>query len=96
VGGWQEPSSVSEPRAILAPSRASELLANWKRYEDNIAGHWGIAVAGEGKPHTWFVGVTPASDAGPYAVAVLIENADDPHKAVDIGVDLLHYVRRSD
>ncbi len=93
-GGWQEPSSVSEPRAILTPSQADALLANWERYDDNISGHWGIAVAGEGKPHTWFIGVTSALGEGPYAVAVLIEHADDPQKAVDVGVALLQYVRR--
>ncbi len=88
-GEWQEYASLGEPRAVLSPDDAHELLAAWRRYGDDIAGHWGVAVAGEGQPpHAWFLGVAPA-DAPRYGVAVLLEHPADPRRALEVGSALL-------
>jgi peptidoglycan glycosyltransferase len=82
-----------EAQAILAPGDAGKLLAAWRRHEEGSAnggearGHWGVAVAGPGEPHAWFIGT--ATGQPPYAVAVLIEHATDPERAVEVGVALL-------
>jgi len=100
-GRWQEHPSAGQPRAILPPARARELLAAWRRYEGDpstllrasIAAHWGVAVSGEGQPpHAWFIGVAPAANPFPksvYCVAVLIEHTATPDVAVSIGTALL-------
>nr|HID14283.1 hypothetical protein [Anaerolineae bacterium] len=92
-GGWQERLSAGVPRAVLPPDGARELLAAWQRYDDDIAAHWGVAIAGEGQPpHAWFIGVAPATGETRYAVAVLIEHAADPEAAVRIGTALLQAI----
>jgi peptidoglycan glycosyltransferase len=90
-GGWQEHPGAGEPRAVLQSDDARALLAAWQRYdEDGVAGHWGPAVAGEGRPpHAWFIGVAPATGEMRYAIAVLIEHAAAPEAAVRIGRALL-------
>jgi cell division protein FtsW (lipid II flippase)/cell division protein FtsI/penicillin-binding protein 2 len=90
TGYWQNQTGIGEPRAVLTPETAHDLLAAWHPYEDGIAGHLGLAVAGQGQPpHAWFLGVAQAgSDL--YAVAVLLEHPDDPHQATDIGTALLY------
>ncbi len=90
-GNWQETPNAGEPRAVLTPDYARELLAVWQRYGENdgIAAHWGVAVAGEDQPpHAWFLGVSPAG-APRYAVAVLLEHPAAPHRATEIGSTLL-------
>jgi peptidoglycan glycosyltransferase len=87
--GWQEHSSAGQPRAVLSPARARELLAAWQHYEDSVIAHWGIAIAGEEQPpHAWFLGVAPA-DVPHYAVVVLLEHPADPHRAAEVGSMLL-------
>jgi cell division protein FtsW (lipid II flippase)/cell division protein FtsI/penicillin-binding protein 2 len=89
-GGWREQASDGESRDILPPSDARALLAAWQRYGENVAAHWGVAVAGEGRPpHTWFIGVAPATGEPRYAIAVLIEHTAAPEVAVRIGTALL-------
>ncbi len=88
-GNWREQPNAGEPRAILPPETARELLAAWQRHEGNVAAHWGVAVAGRDQsPHAWFLGVAPAQNPS-YAIAVLVEQAADPHQAVEIGTALL-------
>ena len=96
-GDWHEHPSAGQPRAVLTPVRARELLAAWQRYDDDpstslrasVAAHWGIAIAGkEQPPHAWFLGVSPA-DIPRYAVAVLLEHPADPHLAAEVGSALL-------
>jgi peptidoglycan glycosyltransferase len=91
--GWREVSASGESRGILTAHEARTLLAAWRRYEDGILGHWGVAVAGEGEPHGWFLGVAPATgeaDGGErYAVSVLIEHAGDAARAAEVGGALL-------
>jgi cell division protein FtsW (lipid II flippase) len=91
-GNWQEMTAAGEARAVIAPDEARELLAAWRRW-DGVPGHWGAAVAGEGEPHAWFLGVTSAGGEGRYAVAVLLEHAEEPQRAVDIGRALLEAAR---
>lgn len=88
-GNWRESPSVGEPRAIITPDIARRLLAVWQRHGDSVAAHWGLAVAGEGRPpHAWFLGVAPA-DAPRYATAILLEHPAEPEEIVDIGAALL-------
>jgi len=87
-GAWQETILAGEAQAVIPAAEARELLAAWRRWE-GVLGHWGMAVAGEGAPHAWFLGVTPARAEGRYAVAVLLERAEDPERAVRIGRSLL-------
>jgi hypothetical protein len=87
-GTWQETITAGEAHAVLAPDEARELLAAWRRW-NGVLGHLGVAVAGEGNPHAWFLGVTPTGGEGRHAVAVLLEHAEEPERAVEIGRALL-------
>jgi len=94
-GGWREAEVEGEPRPILAQAQAERLLSVWRRWDGgrsadqgSVLGHWGIAVAGEGAPHAWFLGVTPEGSPQ-YAAAVLVEHAREPERAVEIGCGLL-------
>jgi cell division protein FtsW (lipid II flippase) len=89
-GGWQAHHSAEEPRGVLSPDVARALLAAWSRHGRDIAAHWGVAVAGAGRPpHAWFMGVAPATGGTRYAVGVLVEHAVSPEAAVSIGTALL-------
>jgi len=95
-GGWQKRPSAAESRAVLTPVIARELLGAWQRYGEDIAAHWGVAIAGEEQPpHAWFIGVAPAVNPfnpfpeSVYSVAVLIEHATAPEVAISIGTALL-------
>jgi len=93
----EQAPSTDEALAILTAAQAHELRAAWQRQDGDVIGHWGIAVAGEGEPHAWFIGMAPASDAGlqtRYAIAILIEHAADPRRAPAIGVALLRAARQ--
>jgi cell division protein FtsW (lipid II flippase)/cell division protein FtsI/penicillin-binding protein 2 len=83
LAAWQryenDPSTVSEG-ASASPEAA---------LRTSIAAHWGVAVAGKGAPHAWFIGVTPMAGDTRYAVAVLIEHAADAETAITIGAMLL-------
>jgi peptidoglycan glycosyltransferase len=91
----REVSASGEAEAILAPGVARELLGAWRRWEPGPSGegrakgHRGVALAGEGEPHAWFMGIAPATGQPVYAIAVLIERAANPQTAVDVGVALL-------
>jgi peptidoglycan glycosyltransferase len=91
----REASASGEPDAILAPAAARQLLAAWRLWEmdppseGSARGQWGVAVAGEGAPHAWFMGVAPAVGQPTYGVAVLIEQAPYPEKAFDVGLAVL-------
>jgi peptidoglycan glycosyltransferase len=90
------PASVSgEARTVLAPGGARELVAAWSRCDGGTStsggtwGHWGVALAGEGEPHAWLLGVAPSRTQPEFAAAVLIEHAADPERVVDVGAALL-------
>jgi len=94
AGFWQEHPASGAPRAALSRSQADELLSLWPRRGDGIAGHLGLAIAGENRPpHAWFLGVA-STDTSRYAVSVLLEHPDDPGQAVEIGRALLEAVER--
>jgi peptidoglycan glycosyltransferase len=89
-GGWQEMTRTAEARTVLAPGEARALRATWQSCGENVAGHWGAAVAGEEpRPHAWFIGAAPKSGRERYAIAVLIEHAESPETVVEIGTALL-------
>jgi len=89
-GGWREQSSDGEARPVLAPDDARALVDAWHRYEGTVAGHWGVAVAGQERPpHAWFIGVAPTDGQIRYAIAVLIEHAASPETAANVGTALL-------
>jgi len=88
-GDWQESPSTGKPRVVITPDVARQLLAAWQHHGDNVAAHWGAAVAGKDQPpHAWFLGIAPA-DAPRYVVAVLLEHQADPRLAVEVGSSLL-------
>jgi peptidoglycan glycosyltransferase len=95
-GGWRQPAADRGPHAVLSPAEARRLLSAWRRWDDGasadqggVLGHWGVALAGEGAPHAWFLGAAPAGDDPRFALAVLVEHADEPRCAVVIGRQLL-------
>ena len=96
-GGWRAANAPGEAHAILSPEDTQRLLSAWRRCDEGAAsarsggvlGHWGIAVAGEGAPHAWFLGMAPAEGKPIYAVAVLVEHAAEPRRALEIGRGLL-------
>jgi peptidoglycan glycosyltransferase len=91
----RQESASGEARAVLAPGDARQLLAAWSRCDGDPSttggtwGHWGAALAGEGGPHAWFLGIAPSRDQPEFAAAVLIEHAADPERVVDVGAALL-------
>jgi cell division protein FtsI/penicillin-binding protein 2 len=91
----REAHAGGEAGAILTPAESGRLLRAWRLWEaapsseGRAKGHWGVALAGEGEPHAWFMGIAPATGQPAYAIAVLIERAANPETAVDVGVALL-------
>ena len=79
-------------RQVIPPTVADMLLDAWPSLGDGVRGHLGLAIAGRGqRPLAWFLGV---GAGGRYAVVVLIEQAADPHRAAEIGRELLLTVDR--
>jgi peptidoglycan glycosyltransferase len=95
--GWQGVPMGGDSQSILSPTEARRLLSAWRRWDESglasvgggVVGHWGVAVAGEGAPHAWFLGVAPSGGDPGYALAVLVEHAEEPKRAVAIGTRLL-------
>jgi peptidoglycan glycosyltransferase len=94
-GGWRSAAAEGgdEVERILSAADAQRLLAAWRRWDasghGDILGHGGVAVAGEGAPHAWFLGVAPGGAAPRYAVAVLVEHTEERGRATVIGRELL-------
>ena len=89
-GEWRDTPQPEAPRLVVSSAVAQALLGAWQRYEGDVAGHLGVAIAGEGKaPHAWFMGVGPPQRGRRYAVAVILEHADVTQGAAEIGVELL-------
>ncbi|MBN1260274.1 MAG: FtsW/RodA/SpoVE family cell cycle protein [Anaerolineae bacterium] len=80
---------LTDNRTILDPQRSRELRALWSPWSEAI-GHLAIALAGEQREITWFMGLN-ARDIPRYAVVVVLENAGDPENAAEIGVQLLRH-----
>jgi cell division protein FtsW (lipid II flippase)/cell division protein FtsI/penicillin-binding protein 2 len=107
-GSWWEHPSAGEPRTVLWPSVAENLLSAWQRYggdpstlpvlseaeglRASVAGHWGAAVAGEKQPPHAWFIGVSPADAPRHAVAVLLEHPSDPRQAVDVGRALLEAI----
>jgi peptidoglycan glycosyltransferase len=100
AGNWRQVERAraaawsDEAGHILSPAVSQRLFSAWRLEdiaagEEVVAGHSGIAVAGEGSPHAWFLGAAPSAGEPRYAVAVLVERAGDPRGAAAIGRDLL-------
>jgi peptidoglycan glycosyltransferase len=98
-GHWRDAvaaGDASEPSAddLLSGAHAQQVLSAWRRCSADegdggvVGGLGGVAVAGEGAPHAWFLGVTP-QDSPRYAAAVLVEHAREPARAVEVGCRLL-------
>jgi cell division protein FtsW (lipid II flippase) len=88
-GDGEEHFSAAQPEAVLAPEVAETILSAWSTYGPDVTGHHGVAIAGQDQePHAWFLGVAPV-EAPRYAVAVLVERAADPRRAIEIGAALL-------
>lgn len=91
-GEWREVLSDGTARTVIGAGDAHELAAAWPEW-DGVAGLWSLAVAGEGRPHAWFLGWTAGEHDERYAVAVLLERPEDPRRAVAIGCGLLEAAR---
>ncbi len=96
-GRWQGVPAAGGSHLILSRAEAQRLLSAWRRWGENrspsgeggVLGHWGVALAGEGAPHAWFLGAAPAGDDPRFVLAVLVEHAEEPRRAVTIGCGLL-------
>jgi peptidoglycan glycosyltransferase len=89
-GRWVVAAPPAGGRHVVSPAVASDLLGAWALEDQGRArARAGTAIAGEGqRPHSWYAGV--ASVAGKvYAVAVLVEHAEDEQLASSIGLALL-------
>ncbi|HHS98482.1 MAG TPA: hypothetical protein ENK08_11440 [Chloroflexi bacterium] len=88
-GGWRTLEAPGGARQVVTPDAAQALRGAWVPYGTEAVGHLGTAVAGEDRPpHAWFLGIAP-TDAPRYAVVVLLEHAEEPQRAAEIGQGLL-------
>lgn len=79
---------LPSPQPVVRPEIAETLLQSWPR-RGASAGHLGVALAGSERTLTWYLGLNSA-EAPRYAIAVLLENAPNPERAADIGIQLLN------
>jgi penicillin-binding protein A len=54
-----------------------------------VAGHAGIAYSGKGKTLSWFIGSITLPDTTRAAIAIVLEDVNDPGAAARIGQDVL-------
>ncbi len=82
-GQW-EPylNNTAAPSPIIDPATARALLGVL-RAQGNTLGHGGAAFSGE-RRHAWFIGLAP-NDQPKYAIAVLLEDAQNATAAEDLG-----------
>ena len=93
---WQE-LKTQDAYPVLPGDVAGTVLSAWRLWELDaerssdpaLVGHWGTAVAGQGNPHSWFIGASLDTEGTRYVVAALVEHAEDPRRAVSIGCRLL-------
>jgi peptidoglycan glycosyltransferase len=86
-GTWQPyANSAQAPAPIIDPAVARAVLQAM-RVQGNSAGHGGAAISGDRQP-AWFIGLAPA-DQPKYAIAVLLEDAQNATAAEDIGRGVL-------
>jgi peptidoglycan glycosyltransferase len=86
-GHW-EPymNNAATPTPIINPATARALL-DVLRKQGNTLGHGGAAFSGD-RQHAWFIGLAPA-DQPKYAIAVLLEDAQNAADAEDIARGML-------
>jgi peptidoglycan glycosyltransferase len=89
VGRWQVPDPPSARRRVIPPSIADEVIGAWMSDDEGrVRSRSGAAIGGEDKPpHGWYTGVATAPDKT-YAIAVLVEHADDERQAASVGLSL--------
>ncbi len=101
-GEWEPTAAAGNPRGTISRDSA-EVMANLMKRAvsqgganaaqlpgQEVYGHAGIALSGpEGSLNAWFIGFVPRPDGGSIAVAVLIEDADQPDVAAAIGGQVL-------
>jgi cell division protein FtsI/penicillin-binding protein 2 len=86
-GKWQPYAySAEAPAPIIDPATARAVLQAM-RVQGSSAGHGGAAFSGN-RQHAWFIGLAPA-DQPKYAVAVLLEDAQNATDAEDMGREVL-------
>jgi peptidoglycan glycosyltransferase len=96
---WQ-PAAPRRARPVLTPAVAQALAGAMRRAVTDgaaqaantpngvVAGHAGVALAGPGRYHAWFIGFAPAN-APRYAIAVLIEDSASAAQAAQVGSKVL-------
>ena len=99
-GDWQPmpTEGVSQPYlAAAAAQRLSEFMAAnmlsdvlvTPQPQYPLAGHAGIAYSGKGKTLAWFIGFVTLPDTTHVAVAIVLEDVNNPRAAAQIGQEIL-------
>jgi len=99
-GDWQPVPAEGMSQPYLAASAAQRLsefmTANMlsdvlvtPQAQYPLAGHAGIAYSGKGKTLSWFIGFATLPDATHVAVAIVLEDVNDPRAAAQIGQEML-------
>jgi peptidoglycan glycosyltransferase len=96
-GRWMEPAAgeATAPRPVVSPEAAKAVRESWP-VEGGVAGQAVSVLAGPGgNRNTWFVGLAPADDPR-FALAVVVEDEDDPAVAEAIGRAVLDLALREE
>lgn len=86
LDGCWEPARP-DPEQVVDTEVADQMRQLLTPYSGAV-GHLGTSLAGLNREQAWFVGLNSAS-VPRYAVAVFIDEIDDPDLALSIGVDLM-------
>jgi cell division protein FtsI/penicillin-binding protein 2 len=99
-GEWQSipPDGIARPYlASAAAQRLTELMTTnmlsdvlvTPQPQYALSGHAGIAYSGKGKTLSWFIGFITLPDTTQAAVAIVVEDVNDPKIAAQIGQSVL-------
>jgi len=99
-GDWQSVPAEEMTRPFVAAAtahRLSELMASnmlsgvlvTPQPKIPLSGHAGTASSGKGKTLSWFIGFVTLADSTHIAVAIVLEDVNDPGAAARIGQEIL-------
>jgi penicillin-binding protein A len=81
-------SAAQRLTEFMTANMLSDVLVN-PQPQYPLAGHAGIAYSGKGKTLSWFIGFATLPDATHVAVAIVLEDINDPRAAAQIGQKIL-------
>jgi cell division protein FtsI/penicillin-binding protein 2 len=90
LAGCTTPPEAAESVRVIDKATAEQLLTNLPSYGEAV-GYLGTSLAGPDRRQAWFIGLSSAS-LPRYGVVVLIDHADRPEQAAEIGTQLLRRV----